>query len=72
MNDDVNNTKKNSKNEIVRSPCVNVCFLETDDICVGCYRHSDEITEWSEADNTRRKDILMLSAKRRKDSGAVF
>ena len=58
--------------EIIRSPCVNICFLEDNDICVGCYRHSDEITEWSEVDNARRKAILIACAKRRKDSGAIL
>lgn len=58
--------------EIVRSPCVNVCFLEDNDVCVGCYRHSDEITEWAEASNDRRIEILTLSSERRKESGAVF
>ncbi|NRA41440.1 MAG: DUF1289 domain-containing protein [Pseudomonadales bacterium] len=55
--------------EIVRSPCVNICFLEDDDICVGCYRHSDEITEWSEASNARRQAILLKCAERRAASG---
>ncbi len=58
--------------EIIRSPCVNVCFLETDDICVGCYRHSDEITEWAEADNEKRKLILVKSQQRRKDAGGIL
>lgn len=58
--------------DIVRSPCVNICFLEDDDICVGCYRSADEITEWSAASNERRKEILILSHQRRKDNGAVF
>ena len=58
--------------EIIRSPCVNICFLEDDDICVGCYRHSDEITEWSAASNDRKKEILVKSSERRKQSGSVF
>ncbi len=58
--------------EIIRSPCVNICFLEDDDICVGCYRHSDEITEWSAASNERKKEILEKSSERRKESGSVF
>jgi hypothetical protein len=58
--------------EIIRSPCVNICFLENDDICAGCYRSADEITEWSIASKQRRKDILVLSHERRKKNGAVF
>lgn len=58
--------------EIVRSPCVNICFLEDNDVCVGCYRHSDEITEWAEASVQRRKEILEKCFQRRKESGAIL
>ena len=28
------------------SPCVRKCTLDDDDICVGCFRHIDEICAW--------------------------
>lgn len=28
------------------SPCVACCRLNEDMICVGCYRHMDEIVDW--------------------------
>lgn len=28
------------------SPCVNVCVLDVDDTCLGCYRTSEEIAQW--------------------------
>lgn len=32
--------------EIVPSPCVSVCALDEDDVCVGCYRTGMEISQW--------------------------
>lgn len=50
----------------VVSPCISVCLLDNDDVCVGCYRTADEITEWMEADNKVRQDILARSVERRR------
>lgn len=30
----------------MESPCVACCRLNEDMICVGCYRHMDEIVDW--------------------------
>ncbi|OGO81208.1 MAG: Fe-S protein [Chromatiales bacterium RIFOXYA1_FULL_46_5] len=30
----------------MESPCVACCRLNEDKICVGCYRHMDEIVDW--------------------------
>tara|TARA_R110001592_G_scaffold7032_3_gene39500 strand:+ start:35575 stop:35772 length:198 start_codon:yes stop_codon:yes gene_type:complete len=32
--------------EEVKSPCVSICALDMDDVCVGCHRTGDEITQW--------------------------
>ena len=40
------------------SPCISVCLLDDKDICVGCYRSADEITDWFLADAAGRRDIL--------------
>lgn len=29
------------------SPCVSICSLDEHDVCYGCYRSVDEITEWA-------------------------
>ena len=31
----------------VPSPCIDVCSLDSKDICLGCGRHIDEIVSWS-------------------------
>lgn len=30
----------------VPSPCIQVCQLDEDDLCLGCRRHVDEIRDW--------------------------
>tara|TARA_B100000780_G_scaffold252914_1_gene200273 strand:+ start:660 stop:836 length:177 start_codon:yes stop_codon:yes gene_type:complete len=46
------------------SPCVNICHLDSDDICQGCFRSSDEIAQWGSLDNEARKEILEKSKDR--------
>jgi hypothetical protein len=50
----------------VRSPCVSICALDNDDICVGCHRSGDEITQWSRLTNEERRDVLRNVAEREK------
>jgi predicted Fe-S protein YdhL (DUF1289 family) len=40
------------------SPCVDICRLDAQGLCVGCRRTIDEITEWPRASETRRREIL--------------
>lgn len=47
------------------SPCISNCCLDDKDICLGCFRHIDEITGWHGADNSRRMEILRNSQHRR-------
>lgn len=30
----------------VRSPCVSICALDVDDVCIGCFRTGMEIARW--------------------------
>lgn len=39
-------------------PCIGVCTLDNKRICLGCRRTQDEICEWRNASNDRRKEIL--------------
>ena len=38
----------------VASPCVSICALNENDVCVGCYRTSDELTRWWGMNNTEK------------------
>jgi uncharacterized protein len=42
----------------VASPCVNICRLDAQGLCIGCLRTLGEIAEWSQASDTRRLEIL--------------
>ncbi len=42
----------------VASPCVYVCALDDDDICLGCQRSGEEITRWGRMDDTERRAVL--------------
>ncbi|MDC0664265.1 DUF1289 domain-containing protein [Marinobacter sp. SS21] len=48
----------------VLSPCVSVCALDENDVCIGCHRTGDEILKWSQLTNDERRDVLRLVAKR--------
>ncbi len=42
----------------VSSPCVSICALDEDDICVGCYRSGNEITRWSQLNQDEKKQVM--------------
>lgn len=48
----------------VRSPCVSVCALDADDVCIGCHRTVDEIMRWTRMTNDERREVLNNVARR--------
>lgn len=42
----------------VRSPCVSICALNDDDICIGCQRTGDEILRWTSMTDDERRQVL--------------
>ena len=46
------------------SPCISVCVLDTNDICMGCYRSATEVTDWFMASAEEKREILKLAHKR--------
>ena len=46
------------------SPCINICQLDAQGLCVGCRRTLEEIAEWSGASEARRREILRNVAGR--------
>ncbi len=42
---------------LIASPCISICALNENDVCVGCYRSAAEITLWSDANNAERRAI---------------
>lgn len=45
--------------EVIKSPCILICVLDSDDICQGCYRSAQEITDWSTLSTDDRKNVLV-------------
>ena len=52
--------------QTVTSPCVSICLLNDEDICVGCYRSAEEIRQWMNMDDDCRRDVLIECADRAK------
>ena len=49
----------------IQSPCIDVCELNSAQICVGCWRHIDEIVAWRQLDGEQRKAVITLADIRR-------
>ncbi|MFZ6048269.1 DUF1289 domain-containing protein [Pseudomonas sp. CR3202] len=47
------------------------CCLDDADVCVGCGRTLTEICEWSQANDTRRREICAAALLRRRPSAAA-
>jgi len=46
------------------SPCISVCMLDENDICIGCFRSADEITDWLMASAEEKREILRRAGER--------
>lgn len=54
---------------MVKSPCVAICALDENDVCIGCYRTGQEITDWGEMDNEKKRALLKKVSERELASG---
>jgi predicted Fe-S protein YdhL (DUF1289 family) len=52
---------------VVKSPCISICVLNEGDICEGCYRSAQEITDWTELSNPQKEQVLLKVNERFKD-----
>lgn len=55
--------------EPVESPCVSVCQVDGDDVCIGCGRSIDEIVSWLSL-NERERAAVVARARQRMDQRA--
>lgn len=44
--------------EIIASPCVSLCMLDREDICVGCHRSLVEIKAWMKLEDEEKRRVL--------------
>ncbi|MFB0981916.1 MAG: DUF1289 domain-containing protein [Alteromonadaceae bacterium] len=49
----------------IASPCVRNCCLNTDDICIGCFRHINEILAWKNYKTDEKKVVITTCIERR-------
>ncbi|WP_263261095.1 DUF1289 domain-containing protein [Pseudomonas entomophila] len=56
----------------VRSPCVNVCALDDNDLCIGCQRTAEEITRWGRMSNDERRRVIALAVERARAQGVML
>ncbi|MEO0972645.1 MAG: DUF1289 domain-containing protein [Pseudomonadota bacterium] len=48
----------------MKSPCIGVCELDHEGVCLGCGRSGEEITVWRDASDEARLAIIDLAAQR--------
>ncbi|WP_371133429.1 DUF1289 domain-containing protein [Rheinheimera sp.] len=53
---------------MIESPCVAACRLNTDKVCVGCYRHITEIVDWNLRNDAENAAILQKVALRKQNA----
>ncbi|UTW08866.1 DUF1289 domain-containing protein [Pseudomonas benzenivorans] len=56
----------------VASPCVQICALDDEDICIGCQRNVAEITHWSRMDDGERRQVLQRCHERAAAKGMLL
>lgn len=56
----------------IASPCVSICALDEDDICIGCQRNVDEIIRWSRLNNSERREVLQRCHERARERGQLL
>ena len=57
--------KEEDNNDL--SPCVGVCQYNEEELCSGCFRTSQEISEWSDMTIKDKKKIINLLPSRMED-----
>ena len=55
----------------LRSPCVSLCALDINDICMGCQRSGQEISYWGRMTNEERRQVLDKAHTRAREQGLL-
>ncbi|MDX1589501.1 MAG: DUF1289 domain-containing protein [Oleiphilaceae bacterium] len=53
-----------SPGQALASPCISVCALDENDLCIGCQRSVEEITRWSSMSAAEKRQVLVRVAER--------
>ncbi len=49
----------------IENPCIRNCCLNEKDVCMGCFRHIDEILSWQKMSECQKQSTLSLCADRK-------
>nr|WP_298723933.1 DUF1289 domain-containing protein [uncultured Steroidobacter sp.] len=49
----------------VASPCIKVCVLDAQQVCLGCGRTLEEIAQWSRMTEEQRRQVVDRAQQRR-------
>ncbi len=50
----------------VKNPCIHVCTLDEEKICLGCHRSAEEIRSWFTMSDEQKRQVLLNTEKRRR------
>jgi uncharacterized protein len=56
----------------IKSPCQLICTYDSDNVCVGCFRSTAEVTNWDNYTEDEKKQVLQNIAKRREEKGGGY
>ncbi|MEF3365468.1 DUF1289 domain-containing protein [Methylocystis sp. 9N] len=51
---------------MIDSPCIRICELDGEDICVGCGRTRAEIAGWMSMSESRKIQVVELAGERKR------
>lgn len=52
------------------SPCISICALNDDDVCIGCYRSADEIMRWGKLEESEKREVYANIKRRTTEADA--
>lgn len=55
----------------VASPCIKVCVLDARQVCVGCGRTIDEITQWSRMTEEQQRQVVDRARQRHSEAAPL-
>lgn len=56
----------------VPSPCVSICALDDNNVCLGCYRSGEEISRWGELSNDEKRAVMEKVGERERAAMNFF
>ena len=57
----------NNSTTNIESPCSRNCCLNQENICLGCFRHIDEIIAWQGFSEQDKKQTMLVCQQRCKE-----